>query len=105
MVSLHTKLLAKQLNAKNIHELLSEHYLNEKFVTVMPYADDTLLFDGALDITSCNDTNKAEILVFGNDTKGSAVIMTRLDNLGKGASGAAIQNMNIMLGFDEDLHL
>jgi N-acetyl-gamma-glutamyl-phosphate reductase len=105
MVSLHTKLLAKQMNAKNIHELLCEHYQNEKFVSVMPYEDDSVLFDGAVDITSCNDTNKAEIFVFGNDTKGSAVVMTRLDNLGKGASGAAIQNMNILLGFDEGLHL
>jgi len=105
MVSLHTKLLSKQMSAKNIHELISEHYQKEKFVTVMPYADDSILFDGAVDITACNDTNNAEIFVFGNDTNGSAVIMTRLDNLGKGASGAAIQNMNIMLGFEEDLHL
>lgn len=105
MVSIHTKLLSKQMTAKNIHELMSEHYQNEKFVKVMPYADETLLFDGAIDITACNDTNNAEIFVFGNDSKGSAVIMTRLDNLGKGASGAAIQNMNLMLGFEEDLHL
>lgn len=105
MLPIHTKLLSKKMTAKNIHELLSEHYQNEKFVKVLPYADDSILFDGAVDITSCNDTNHAEIFVFGNEAKGSAVIMTRLDNLGKGASGAAIQNMNIMLGFDEDLHL
>jgi N-acetyl-gamma-glutamyl-phosphate reductase, uncommon form len=105
LFSVHTKLLSKQLTAKNIHEVFCEHYQNEKFVKVMPFADDSMLFDGAVDITTCNDTNNAEIFVFGNDSKGSAVIMTRLDNLGKGASGAAIQNMNIMLGFDEDLHL
>jgi N-acetyl-gamma-glutamyl-phosphate reductase len=105
MVSLHTTLLSQQMSAKNIHELISEHYQKEKFVTVMPYADDSILFDGAVDITACNDTNNAEIFVFGNDANQSAVIMTRLDNLGKGASGAAIQNMNIMLGFEEDLHL
>ena len=105
MMSLHTRLLAKKMTAKNIHELLEEHYLGQKFVKVMPYADDSLLFDGAIDITACNDTNNAEIFVFGNDSKGSAVIMTRIDNLGKGASGAAIQNMNIVLGFEEDLHL
>lgn len=105
MVSIHTKLLSKQMKAKDIHELMSEHYQNEKFVKVMPYAEESLLFDGAIDITACNDTNNAEIFVFGNDLKGSAVIMTRLDNLGKGASGAAIQNMNLMLGFEEDLHL
>ena len=105
MLPIHTKLLSKRMTAKNIHELLCEHYQNEKFIKVMPYADDTALFDGAVDITTCNDTNNAEIFVFGNDAKGSAVIMTRLDNLGKGASGAAIQNMNIMLGFEEDLYL
>ncbi len=105
LVSLHSKLLSKEMTAKNIHELLSEHYQNEKFVKVLPYAEDSILFDGAVDITACNNTNQAEIFVFGNETKGSTLIMTRLDNLGKGASGAAIQNMNLMLGFDEDLHL
>lgn len=105
LVSIHTKLLEKNMTAKNIHELLSEHYQDQKFVKVLPYADDSMLFDGAVDITACNDTNNAEIFVFGNDSKGSALIMTRLDNLGKGASGGAIQNMNIMLGFPEDLHL
>jgi len=104
-IPIHTKLLSKQMNAKDIHALLSEHYQGENFIKVMPYADDTFLFDGGLDITACNDTNNAEIFVFGNDANKSALIMTRLDNLGKGASGAAIQNMNIMLGFEEDLHL
>ncbi|MDF2905186.1 MAG: argC2 [Herbinix sp.] len=105
MLPLHTKLLSKKMSGTNIHEVLCEHYSGEKFVKVMPYADDTLLFDGAVDITSCNDTNRAEIFVFGNESKGTAVVLTRIDNLGKGASGAAIQNMNIMLGFEEDLHL
>jgi N-acetyl-gamma-glutamyl-phosphate reductase len=105
LLSIHTKFLSKKINAKDIHSILSEHYQNEKFVKVMPFADDSVLFDGGVDITACNDTNNAEIFVFGNDLKGSAVIMTRLDNLGKGASGAAIQNMNLMLGFEEDLHL
>jgi N-acetyl-gamma-glutamyl-phosphate reductase len=105
MLPLHTKLLSKKMTGKNIHEVLSEHYSQEKYVKVMPYSDDSLLFEGAVDITACNDTNMAEIFVFGNDSKGTAVVMTRIDNLGKGASGAAIQNMNIMLGFEEGLHL
>ena len=105
MLPLHLKLLAKKMTGRNIWEELGEHYEGEKFVKVMPYADDSLLFDGAIDITACNDSNKAEIFVFGNDAKGTAVVMTRIDNLGKGASGAAIQNMNIMLGFEEELHL
>lgn len=105
MVPLHTKLLSKQLNARDIHELLLDYYKDEKFVKVMPYEDDTVLFEGAVDITACNDTNRAEIFVFGNTAKESALIFTRLDNLGKGASGAAIQNMNLMLGYDEDYNL
>lgn len=104
-IPLHTRLLHKSLNAKQIHELFCKHYENETFVKVMPYAKEDLLFDGGLDITACNGTNRAEICIFGNDNQGSVVIMTRLDNLGKGASGAAIQNMNLMLGFPEDLHL
>lgn len=105
MLPLYTKLLSKQLTPQNLHEVLCEHYQKERFVKVMPYMQEADLFDGALDITACNDSNIAEIFVFGNQAKGTAVIMTRLDNLGKGASGAAIQNMNIMLGFDEGLHL
>ncbi len=104
-VPVHTRLLSKKLEARAIHELFCKHYESEKFVKVMPYGDDSLLFDGGFDITACNGTNNAEIFIFGNDAKGFALIMTRLDNLGKGASGAAIQNMNLMLGFKEDLHL
>ncbi len=104
-VPIHTRLLSGKWDPKAIHEVFLEYYAGEIFVKVMPYADDTLLFDGGLDITACNDTNNAEIFVFGNEAQGLALIMTRLDNLGKGASGAAIQNMNLMLGFDEGLHL
>lgn len=104
-IPIHTKLLSGRWDPKGLHELLSEHYAGEQFVQVMPYEDDSLLFDGGFDITACNDTNKAEIFVFGNEAKGLALIMTRLDNLGKGASGAAIQSMNLMLGFEEALHL
>jgi N-acetyl-gamma-glutamyl-phosphate reductase len=48
---------------------------------------------------SCNNTNNIEILVFGDEKQ--ILVVSRLDNLGKGASGAAIQNMNIMLGLEE----
>lgn len=104
-IPIHTRLLNKKMNGKDIHEVLAAHYENERFVKVMPYMAESNLFEGALDITACNDTNYAEIFVFGNDDKGIVQIMTRLDNLGKGASGAAIQNMNILLGLDEGLHL
>lgn len=113
-ISIHKRLLNKKLKGKHLHELLSEHYKEQKFVKVMPYIDeasmkdkeiDNIIFDGGLDITACNDTNRAEIFVLGNDIRGVSMIITRLDNLGKGASGAAIQNMNLMLGFEEDLNI
>lgn len=117
---IHTRLLNKKLTGKEIHSLIKEYYQDQSFINVMPYIDETsikdsninsttlsegYLFDGGLDITACNNTNRADIFVMGNDSKGTAMIITRLDNLGKGASGAAIQNMNIMLGFEETLNL
>jgi N-acetyl-gamma-glutamyl-phosphate reductase len=54
-------------------------------------------------VQACNDTNRVDIFVFANDTQ--AVLMARLDNLGKGASGAAVQAMNVHLGVDEALGL
>ena len=53
---------------------------------------------GKLDATALNDTNKLELRVFGNDSHHHAVLIARLDNLGKGASGAAVQNLQLMLG-------
>ncbi|TAH75023.1 MAG: N-acetyl-gamma-glutamyl-phosphate reductase [Anaerolineaceae bacterium] len=120
IIPIHTRLLSQKLDGRGLHMLLAEHYRNQHFVKVMPYIDKTglmdgsinsmvysegCIFDGGLDITACNDTNRAEIFVMGNDEEGIAMIMTRLDNLGKGASGAAIQNMNLMLGYDEKLNL
>ncbi|WP_058485765.1 N-acetyl-gamma-glutamyl-phosphate reductase [Defluviitalea phaphyphila] len=100
-IPIHNNLLNKKATGKEIALALAEYYKDERFVKVMPYQPMDLLFDGGFDITGCNDTNKCEIFVFGNDKKGSTLILTRLDNLGKGASGAAVQNMNIMLGIDE----
>ena len=58
--------------------------------------------DGRLDGLALNDTNLLELRVFGNERYGHAVLVARLDNLGKGASGAAVQNIGIMLGFPTD---
>ena len=54
--------------------------------------------DGKLDATALNDSNRLEIRVYGNETHRQAVVVARLDNLGKGASGAAVQNLRLMLG-------
>ncbi len=97
-IPLHKKLLSKSVNLKDIYEVLSEHYENEIFIKVYEGQDD-LLEEGYFDPTACNETNNAEIFVFGNNEQ--FLILTRLDNLGKGASGAAIQIMNILINVDE----
>ena len=61
------------------------------------------LKDGFLSPLGCNGTNKVELFVYEN--KEQTLIVARLDNLGKGASGAAVQNMNILFGFEETLGL
>jgi N-acetyl-gamma-glutamyl-phosphate reductase len=58
---------------------------------------------GFFDIQACNDSNRVDLFVFANRTQ--ALLMARLDNLGKGASGAAVQSMNLHLGLDEGLGL
>ena len=65
----------------------------------MPLRDPAVLADGYFDVQACNDTNRVELFVFGNETQ--VLLMARLDNLGKGASGAAVQCMNVHLGIDE----
>jgi N-acetyl-gamma-glutamyl-phosphate reductase len=89
-----------------IHEAIAEYYQGEKFVQVAPYKEPSLLREGTfLDATAMNNTNVVQVFVFGNDSTQEALLVARLDNLGKGASGAAIQNLNIMLGLPEELGL
>jgi N-acetyl-gamma-glutamyl-phosphate reductase len=102
-VPLHLATLARPLDARALHALLAEHYAGQRFVTVMPFAGDGVLADGTLDATACNGSNRLELFVFGNTEQ--ALLASRLDNLGKGAAGAAIQNLNLMLGLDEGIGL
>ena len=69
----------------------------------MPFADASVLDEGYFDVQACNDTNRCELFVFASGDQ--AILMARLDNLGKGASGAAVQSMNVHLGLDEGLGL
>lgn len=102
-VPLHRRLLCKQLNAAEICEYLSAYYAEEAFVEVYPYDPAARADNGFFNLMAANDTNKNDIFVFGHDDQ--ILLVSRLDNLGKGASGAAVQNMNIMLGMDEGLGL
>lgn len=89
-----------------IYQAIADYYQAEKFVQVRPFQDSTLLRDGTfLDAIAVNDTNIVQVFVFANDHTQEALLVARLDNLGKGASGAAVQNLNIMLGFPEELGL
>lgn len=98
-VPLHRSQLAGSASAGAVHECLLSRYAGEKFVRVMPLRDAATLEDGFFDVQACNDTNRIDLFVFASDSQ--LMLMSRLDNLGKGASGAAIQSMNLRLGFDE----
>ena len=95
--------LEKRLDAAGVREKLAEYYAGERFIKVMPYPADDFLKNGYLTFTDCNGTNNLEIFVFGG--KDRILLSARYDNLGKGASGAAVQNMNIMLGIEEQTGL
>jgi N-acetyl-gamma-glutamyl-phosphate reductase len=95
--------LKKMLSAADIRTVLAEYYAGEQFVKVMPYPANDYLKNKRLTFTDCNGTNNLEIFVFGNQDR--ILLSSRYDNLGKGASGAAIQCMNIILGIDENTGL
>ncbi len=95
--------LARTARPQDVQDMLAEYYANELFVNVMPFDAETNLDAGFFDVQACNDTNRIDIFVFGNDER--FVTVARLDNLGKGASGAAIQCMNLAIGADEETGL
>jgi N-acetyl-gamma-glutamyl-phosphate reductase len=98
-VPLYSRLLAKSISKEGIHDFLAEHYAGQRFIKVMPIGAENDLDGGYLPANACNGTNMLELFVFGSSDH--ILLIARLDNLGKGASGAAVQNMNIMLGLDE----
>lgn len=95
-VPLISRALTKAYSPKDIHEILSEHYSGQKYVKVMELGGKDTLPDGFLAANTLANTNDMQIFVFGNDEQ--ILLCSRFDNLGKGASGAAVQNMDIMLG-------
>lgn len=91
-----TRLLSKRYSASDIRKALSDYYADEYFVKVMPDGEPA---DGFLGSNNLSGTNMMEIFVNGSED--NLIICSRLDNLGKGASGAAVQCLNIMMGIDE----
>jgi N-acetyl-gamma-glutamyl-phosphate reductase len=105
-VPLPLGILENPPSGEAIHQAIADHYQNEKFVQVAPFKDSSVLRDGKfLDVMAMNGTNVVQIFVFANDITKEVLLVARLDNLGKGASGAAVQNLNIMLGFPDELGL
>ena len=94
---LHLDDLPGKPKAGDLHEALSAHYARsntpDEFIQVLPPTE-----DGKLEPTALNDTNMLELRVYPNEDHRHAVVIARLDNLGKGASGAAVQNLKLMLG-------
>ena len=94
---LHLDQLPGKPKAADLHDALSAHYAASHaaggWVSVEPATE-----TGKLDALALNDSNKLEIRVFANEQARHAVVIARLDNLGKGASGAAVQNIQLMLG-------
>jgi N-acetyl-gamma-glutamyl-phosphate reductase len=101
-VPLHADALPQPVTAERLHAAYEEHYRGEPFVTVRPLNDASALRDGTfLEPEALNGSNRLEVFVFANAAVRQVLLVARLDNLGKGASGAAVQNLNLMLGLQE----
>ena len=85
--------------AKDLQAVLADHYAGRRFVSVAGY--DEALGMSQLEPEGLNGTNELKLYVFANEATGQAVLTALLDNLGKGASGQAVQCLNLMLGVDE----
>jgi len=99
-IPLHAALLAGGATAKVVWETLAERYRGEPFVRVLPVREPLGSDERSFDPQACNDTNRIDLHVLPHPS-GHVLLVAILDNLGKGASGAAIQNLNLMLGFSE----
>lgn len=108
----HVPLFAHQLHSgaipsgeviEAIVESWRAAYANERFIHVGAPNDTTALAEGYFDPQGANHTNRVELRVYGNAER--VLLTARLDNLGKGAGGAAVQNLNLMFGFDEGMGL
>jgi N-acetyl-gamma-glutamyl-phosphate reductase len=98
-VPLHLSELKAGATPEAVQAAFEQRYAGERFIRVMPLRDAGTLEDGFFDVQACNGSNRVDIFVFANQHQ--LILMARLDNLGKGASGAAVQSMNVHLGLDE----
>ena len=98
-VPLFPKLMEKRYTPDEIVTMLKDHYKNQPMIKVYDFMGEEVLPDGFLPANTLSGKNHLEIFVYGNEDR--IVLSSRFDNLGKGASGAAVQCLNIMMGIDE----
>lgn len=93
------ELLPKGDTAAEVHDALAAYYANSRFIDVVPVME----IERSTDITPevLNNSNRMRLHIFANEARGHLLLMAIYDNLGKGASGAAVQNLNLMIGADE----
>jgi N-acetyl-gamma-glutamyl-phosphate reductase len=102
-VPLHLAQLKPGTDGTALVRTLEKHYEGERFIRVMPLSDPTITEPSFFDVQGANDSNRIDLFVFADGQQ--AILIAREDNLGKGASGAAVQCMNLHLACDEGLGL
>lgn len=106
-VPLFSRLLSKKISAKGLRDILAAHYADSSFISCLPFAgegaDEGAALGGYIAASALSGSNRMEIIVSGNDER--IILTARFDNLGKGASGAAVQCLNIMMGLPEETGL
>ena len=100
---LHPRQLSRKATPEDVRKILADYYAGEAFIRVAPVDLEANTEGGFFDVEANNDTNRVDLFVFGNEER--MLVVARLDNLGKGASGAAVQSMNVHLGVEESLGL
>ena len=100
-VPVFSELLMKKATAANVHACLASAYEGSAFIEVAPLS--ALERSAEVNPQVLNNSNRMRLHVFANDARGHLLLMAIYDNLGKGASGAAVQNLNLMIGAVETL--
>jgi len=100
-IPLHASQLPSGVTSESILNAYRDRYANEHFIRVVPIAESSPSHERTFDPQVCNGTNRVELRVVPHSS-GHVLLVAILDNLGKGASGAAVQSLNLMLGLPED---
>lgn len=98
-IGFYTRLMQKKLTGQELTQIYQEHYNSSNFVKCADFLGEDILDEPFIPANTLAQTNNMQLFVYGNQER--LVVTSRFDNLGKGASGAAVQCMNIMMGIDE----